>query len=75
MSLDVLLQVLRALEGLAAKVALVRLERDVHADVRGDVVSLDGRRPAVAPLAGEVEIVGALAPDMALAHVVLRCRR
>lgn len=51
MRLDVLLQVLRTLEGLAAEIALVRLERDVHTNVRSDVVALDGGGTAGAPLA------------------------
>jgi hypothetical protein len=71
-SLDVLLQVLRALEGFATEVTLVRLQRNVNADVRGDVVTLDGGGATCAPLAGEVEVVGTLAADMALAHVILR---
>ena len=69
--LDMLLQILRALEGLATEVALVRLEWDVDADVGGNVVALDGGRSACAPLAGQVEVVGALATDMAFANVVL----
>ncbi len=71
MSLDVLLQILGTLEGLLAKVALVRLQGNVHADMRRDVVSLDGRRATGAPRAGQVEIVGRLSPDMAFADVVL----
>jgi hypothetical protein len=35
------------------------------------VVALDGGGAAGAPLAGQVKVVGALAPDMALADVVL----
>ena len=66
-----LLQVLRALEGLPAEVALVRLEGDVDADVRGDVITLDCRGAAVAPLTGQVQIVGAFATDVTLADVVL----
>jgi hypothetical protein len=66
-----LLQILWALERLAAEVALVRLEGDVNADGRGDVVALDGGRSARAPLACQVEVVGALTPDMAFADVVL----
>jgi hypothetical protein len=66
-----LLQILRALESLAAEVALVWFERDMHANVRGDVVAFDGGGSAGTPLAGEVEVVGALAADMALADVVL----
>jgi hypothetical protein len=41
MSLDVLLQVLRTLEGLSAEITFVRLERDVDSDVGGNVVALD----------------------------------
>lgn len=65
------LKILRALEGLAAKVTLMRLERDVDADVGGDVIALHGCGAACSPLAGQVEVVGALAADMAFANVVL----
>jgi len=68
-----LLQVLRSFKGLAAKVTFVRLEWNMHANVRSDVIALDGGGTAVAPLAGEVQIVGALSPDMALANMVLNC--
>lgn len=44
--LDVLLQILRTLEGLATKLTLVRLERDMNTNVRGNVVSLDSGSPA-----------------------------
>jgi hypothetical protein len=71
MRLDVLLQILRTLEGLAAKVALVRLEWHMNAYVRRDVVSLDSSGPALVPPADEVQIVGALAPNMLLADVLL----
>lgn len=70
-SLDMLLEILGALEGLAAELALMRLQRNVHADVRGDVVALDRGGAALAPGAGQVEVVGGLAADMALAHVLL----
>ena len=71
MCLDMLLQILRTLERLAAEVALMRLERHVDANVRCDVIALHGGGSAGAPLAGKVEVVGALATDMALADVVL----
>lgn len=71
MRLNVFLQILRTLEGFAAKVALVRLEGNMNADVRGDVVSLDRGGSAISPLAGEVQIVRALPTDMAFADVVL----
>lgn len=39
--LDVLLKILRPLEGLATELALVRLERNVNANVRSDVITFD----------------------------------
>ena len=71
MSLDMFLQVLRSLEGFATKVAFVRLERNVYADVGGDVIALDGRRTAVAPLASEIQVVGALSTNVSFANMVL----
>ena len=71
MRLDVLLEILRALEGLAAEVALVGLERHMYPDVGSDVVSLDRRGAAGIPLAGQVQVVGALATNMLLADVLL----
>ena len=72
MCFHVFLEVLRPLEGLSAEVAFVWLEWNVDADVRGDVVAFYGGRAAGTPLAGEVEVVCALAPDMAFAYMVLR---
>lgn len=40
--LDVLLQILWSLESLSTEVALVWLEWDMYADVRGDVITLHG---------------------------------
>lgn len=71
MGLDVLLKILGTLERLAAEVTLVWLEWYMDADMRRDVVALYGGRSAGAPLAGKVEVVCALATDMALADVVL----
>ena len=71
MSLHVLLEILRSLESFAAEVAFVRLQRNVDADVRSDVIALDSGGAAVAPLASEIQIVCALATDMALADVIL----
>lgn len=66
-----LLQVLRALEGLATEVAFVRFQRYVDTDMRGDMIALDGGGSTIAPLTSEVKIVCALATDMALANMVL----
>jgi hypothetical protein len=69
--LDMLLQILRALKGLATELALVRLERHVDTDVRGDVVALHGGGATRVPLAGEVQVIGALATNMALADMIV----
>lgn len=67
-----LLEILWALESLATEVALVRLQRNVNTDVRSDVVTLDGGGAAVAPLARQIQVVGALAPNVTFANVILR---
>ena len=66
-----LLEVLWALECFATEVALVRLQGHMDANVRGDVVTLDGGGATCAPLTSQVEVVGALATDMAFAYVIL----
>lgn len=65
------LEILRALESLAAEFALVRLERDVDSNVGGDVVAFDRGGSALAPLAGQVEVIRRLAADMTLADMFL----
>ena len=71
MGLDMFLEILGTLECLAAELALVRLQRNMYTDVGGDVVALDSRGPALAPSAGEIQVVGGLAADMALTDVLL----
>jgi hypothetical protein len=73
-SLDVLLEILGALESLSAKVALVRLQWHVDTDVRSDVVALNRSGAAVAPLAGQVQVIGALAANVTLTDMVLELR-
>lgn len=75
MGFDMFLEILWALEGLAAKVAFVRFEWDVDANVRSDVVALNGGGSARTPLTGEVEVVCAFATDMAFADVILDATR
>lgn len=70
-SLDMLFQVLGTFEGLAAKVAAMRLQRHMNTNVRGDVVTFNDRDVAVGPSAFQVEVVGAFATDVNLAHVIL----
>ena len=71
MCLDMFLQVLRSLESLAAEFTLVRFERNMYADMGGDVVSLDSRGSALTPSAGQVEVICRLSADMSLADVLL----
>lgn len=71
MGLDMLLEILRTFKSFAAEIAFMRLQWHVDSNVRGDVVSLNCRGAAISPLAGEVEVVGALSPNMALANMVL----
>jgi hypothetical protein len=72
MCLDVLLEILGALEALAAKVTLVRLEWNVNTDMRRDVVALDCCCSALVPLARQVQVVGALAANMLLTDVLIK---
>lgn len=64
-------EVLRAFKRLATEVATMRLQRDMDANVRCDVVTLYHRNIAVGPSTLQVEIIGALATDMDFAHMVL----
>ena len=71
MSLDVLLQILGSLECLTTEVAFVRLQGHVNTNVRCNVITLYRGSSAVAPLAGQIQVVGALATNMAFTDVVL----
>lgn len=71
MGLDMLLQILRPLESLAAEVALVRFKRNMDSNMRGDMVALDSGSATATPLASQVKVVGTLAADMALTNVFL----
>lgn len=71
MRLDVLLQILRTFERLAAKVTFMRLQRHVNPNVRGDVVTLDGCYPALRPLTLQVQVIGAFSANMLLADVFI----
>jgi hypothetical protein len=69
--LHVLLQILGSLECLATEVAFMRLQGHVNTNVRCDVVTLHSGSSAIAPLAGQIQVVGALATNMAFTDVVL----
>jgi hypothetical protein len=71
MGLDMFLKILGTFESFAAKIAFMRLQGHMDANVRGDVVALYGGGAAVAPLAGQVQVVSTFAAYMALADVIL----
>jgi len=54
MGLDMLLQILRAFEGLATEITLVRLEGHMYSDVGSDMIALDSGDGACSPVAGQV---------------------
>lgn len=70
--LDMLLQVLGALERLATELTLVRFQGDMNTDVRGDVITLDSGCSTRVPLTSQVQVVGALPPDMAFTNMLLQ---
>ena len=69
--LHMLLQVLRSLEALTAKVALVRLERNMNTNMRSNVVTLDSGSSGLIPLACQVEVVSALTANVLLANMLI----
>jgi hypothetical protein len=71
MGFDMLLQILGALESLAAEITLVRLERYMHPDVGSDVVPFDRGGVAGTPLASEVQVVSTLTANVAFANMLL----
>ena len=72
MSLDVLLEVLGTFEGFATELAFVRLEWNVDTDVGSDVVAFYCVGAAGTPVTLEIEIVRALAANMALTNMFLK---
>jgi hypothetical protein len=49
----------------------MRFQGDVNSDVGSDVVTFDGRSMTVAPLTGQVEVIGAFSTNMTLTDVFL----
>ena len=64
-------EILGSLEGLATEIALVRLQGNMDADVRSDVVTLYSCGATGPPGAGQVQVIRALAAYMAFAYMVL----
>lgn len=71
MGFDMLLEILRSLEGFAAEVTFVRLQRYVYPDVGGYVIALDGVCATATPSTLQIEVVCAFATDMAFADMLL----
>jgi len=71
-SFDVLLQILRTLEALAAHVASMRLERNVDSDVASNVISFDCFGVAISPGTGQAEVVGRFASNMCFAQMIVK---
>lgn len=75
MGLDMLLEVLGAFERFAAEVTSMRLQGNMDANMRGNVITLDHGDVAVRPSTLQVQIVCAFATDVNFADVVLdRCQ-
>lgn len=74
-SLDMLLQILRTLEGLPTEVTFVRLQRNVDSDVGSDMITLDSGSSARVPSTGEVQVICALSSDMFLADMFKKSLR
>ena len=71
MCFHMFLEILWTLEGFAAKLAAMRLQWDMDADVGSDVVAFDDLNAAGSPRTLQIEIVGTLATYMTLANVIL----
>lgn len=71
MSFDVLLQILRPFEGLAAKIASMWLQRYMNTDVGCDVVAFHNSDATGTPGTSQVEVVGTLTTDVAFANMFL----
>ena len=71
MCLNMLLQILRPLESFTAKIAFMRLQGNVYANVRGDVIAFNSCSATVAPMTHQIEVVRALPTNMPLANVFL----
>jgi hypothetical protein len=70
-NLHMFLQVLGTFERFSAKVTFVRLQWDVDADMRSDVVTLDGGGTAGVPSTGQVQVISALPSNVLLTDMVL----
>lgn len=72
--LHVLLQILGPFEGLAAKFTPMGFQGNMDSNMRRDMITLDHRDGAVAPGAGQIQVVCALAANVSIADMVLQVR-
>ena len=70
-SLDMLLQVLRTLEGLSTEVTFVGLQGNVNTNMRSDVIPFDGCGPTASPRTSQIQIVRTLTSDMTFTNMFL----
>ena len=76
MNLFVFLKILRTFEFLIADFAVVRLEWNMNAEVRGDVVPLGTCRVTlVLPLASKSKVISRLAANVVVAKVIVELFR
>jgi hypothetical protein len=68
---NMLLQILRPLEGLSAELAAMRLQRHMYPDVGGYMVSLDGGSPTSPPRTREAQVIRRFSPNVDIAEMVL----
>lgn len=71
MSLDMFLFILWPFESLPTKLAPMRLQRDVNADMRRDVIPLDDFNLTVTPSTDQIQVIGAFAANVDFADMVL----
>jgi hypothetical protein len=68
------LQILWSFKGLLAKVAFMRLERYMHANMRSDVIAFHGGCSTGSPSTGQIQIVCGFPTNVSFTNMVLFIR-
>lgn len=71
MCLYMLFQILRPFEGLSTKLTAMWFQRDMDANVRGNMVTFDNPYLTIAPCTDEIQVVRAFTPDVSITYVIL----
>lgn len=71
MSLDMFLFILWSFESFSTKLAPMWLQWNVNANVRRDVIPLDDFSVAATPSTDQVQVIGAFAPNVGVAYMIL----